>query len=272
MKLNFFCDVDGTLLPFGKGLPESALKEIEKVQREGHSVFVATGRNKKEMDPRLSIINFDGGVYSAGATVEYKNKEIFRKRMTESDISFLLSYAEKKSFYSLIQTDEGTYMTQESYDFFISSMKKYIGGVITVPNLIVYSGEIPKTHAPVCKFLFLSSEHKGEDMRTELKGKYQVVDNTVGLPQSDMAEICQLGITKATGIKEMLKYLGEDISSSVAIGDGANDNEMIEEAGLGIAMGNADDDVKRRADYVTTDVCDNGLKNALEYAITINQK
>ena len=47
---------------------------------------------------------------------------------------------------------------------------------------------------------------------------------------------------------------------------------MIEEAGLGIAMGNADDDVKRRADYVTTDVCDNGLKNALEYAITINQK
>ena len=57
--------------------------------------------------------------------------------------------------------------------------------------------------------------------------------------QSDMAEICIPGVDKGSGIKTILSYYGEDRKSSVGVGDGANDIEMIEYCGLGIAMGNA---------------------------------
>lgn len=267
MRINFFCDVDGTLLPFGKGLPESALRAIEKVQSLGHRVFVATGRSKKEMDPRLSSIKFDGGVYSAGATVEYKDEVIFSKRMTSDEISFLFDYAKRNDFLCLIQADDATYMTEEAYSFFIDSMKKYIGGVIDVPSFKIYK-TFPREHISVCKFLLLSKNGSGDRLRVDLKNSFQVVDNTLGFPQSVLAEICLLNITKATGIERMMEYLNEDMSSTVAIGDGANDIEMVASSGFGIAMGNGSEGVKLKAKFISTSVEEDGLKNALEMALS----
>ena len=60
MRLNFFFDVDGTLLPFGKGLPESALEAILDAKSRGHRIFVCTGTSPSEMDKALSPIPFDG--------------------------------------------------------------------------------------------------------------------------------------------------------------------------------------------------------------------
>ena len=265
MTLNFFCDIDGTLLPFGKGLPESAVRAVREAQMRGHRFFLSTGRSEAEIDPRLDRISFDGGVYSNGAKVVFEGKTIFEKKMSADDISFLLGYAGKKNYLSMIQTDRGTYLTAEAKDFFISSMKKSFGKPIDVPNLIVYDS-FPEDLPGVDKFLFLSPDHTIGSCHTELAGRYDIVNNTVGLPQSDMAEICMMNLSKGTGVVEMMKALGEDIAFSVAVGDGANDVEMLETAGLGIAMGNAPDDVKSRADWVTADVTDDGFLKAVEYA------
>ena len=51
----------------------------------------------------------------------------------------------------------------------------------------------------------------------------------------------------------------------MAFGDGGNDLEMLRHAAIGIAMGNADDDVKQAADYVTNDVDDEGVFKALQH-------
>ncbi len=265
MTLNFFCDVDGTLLPFGKGLPESAVRAVREAQSRGHRFFLSTGRSEAEIDPRLSEISFDGGVYSNGAKVVFRDRIIFERKMTAEDISFLIDYSGKKDFLFMIQTDSGTYLTAEAKEFFISSMRKSFGKPIDVPNLIVYD-KFPKDLPGVDKFLFLSPGHMMGDAHTELSGRYEIVNNTVGLPQSDMAEICMTNLSKGTGVAEMMKALGEDISFSVAVGDGANDVEMLETAGLGIAMGNAPDDVKSRADWVTADVSNDGFMKAVEYA------
>lgn len=56
-----------------------------------------------------------------------------------------------------------------------------------------------------------------------------------------------------------------DINDCVAFGDGGNDKGMLEVAGIGVAMGNANDDVKAVADYVTTTVDDNGIANAFKH-------
>ena len=65
--------------------------------------------------------------------------------------------------------------------------------------------------------------------------------------------------TKATGILKALEYLNVDIENSYAFGDGKNDIEMLSTVGCGIAMGNADDEVKKYANKVTETVHNDGV-------------
>ena len=77
------------------------------------------------------------------------------------------------------------------------------------------------------------------------------------------ADINVKGIDKATGLKEICQYYGCDTSNTIAIGDGGNDIPMLIKAGIGVAMGNASDEVKSVADIVTDSVDDNGIYNIL---------
>ena len=68
---------------------------------------------------------------------------------------------------------------------------------------------------------------------------------------------------KGKGLQVMAEYLGLDISETMAFGDGGNDISIIREAGIGVAMANANEEVKAMADYVTSSVDEDGVKNAL---------
>ena len=70
---------------------------------------------------------------------------------------------------------------------------------------------------------------------------------------------------KPVGMQKMLERFGLRREECMAFGDGANDIEMLQYAGLGIAMGNGDDEVKRAADYVTDAVDADGIVNALRH-------
>lgn len=268
MRLNFFCDIDGTLLPFGKEVPRSAVDAIERARGDGHRFFLSTGRSLSEIDECLRTIGFDGGVYSNGATVIEGGKTLRAVRMTEKDKSFLIGYASGRGILYMMQTNEGTFMSRETFSFFEESMMKYLDTIIPVPNLIVYDA-VPSSMPEVIKFLFLSPSHALMKARKEIGHLYQMVDNTDGLPQTDMVEVCLRGLDKGTGMRAMLSFLGEDISSSVAVGDGANDIEMVTAAGLGIAMGNGADELKRIADWVSDSVDRDGFSKAVEYAVRV---
>ena len=69
---------------------------------------------------------------------------------------------------------------------------------------------------------------------------------------------------KGTGIKKVLAYYGIDINEAMAFGDGGNDVEMLEAVKYGIAMGNANDNLKQIADFITLDVDNDGIAYALK--------
>ena len=165
---------------------------------------------------------------------------------------------------AMVQTSNGTYMPSRAYDFFKESLIKSNGISIKIPGLIV-SDSIPED-LDVKKILVLSPSGRVDEVRRDLGDRYNIVGNTVGLKQSDMAEICLKGVDKGSGIKTILSYYGEERKSSVGVGDGANDIEMIEYAGLGIAMGNADECLKVKADWISSDVEQDGLRNAIKHA------
>ena len=70
---------------------------------------------------------------------------------------------------------------------------------------------------------------------------------------------------KANGIRAIAEHMGIDISETMAFGDGGNDLTMLRAAGVGVAMGNALDEVKAHADYVTSSVDEDGIANALKH-------
>ena len=77
-------------------------------------------------------------------------------------------------------------------------------------------------------------------------------------------EITKDGVNKWNALKKLAEYLEIDTKEIVAIGDNINDKEMIENAGLGVAMGQSMPEIKRIADYVTNDNENEGVKNVLE--------
>lgn len=76
-------------------------------------------------------------------------------------------------------------------------------------------------------------------------------------------EINPIGVNKAVGMQEMCKLLGIDMSQAIAVGDSLNDIAAIREAGLGVAMGNAQDAVKEAADYVTASNEEDGVAEVI---------
>ncbi|MDR0394440.1 MAG: HAD hydrolase family protein, partial [Tannerella sp.] len=79
------------------------------------------------------------------------------------------------------------------------------------------------------------------------------------------ADIVAHGVDKSVGLEKIGEFFGFGPHEMMALGDGGNDISMLKYAGVGVAMGNAGEEVKRAADYVTTSVDDDGVGNALRH-------
>lgn len=268
MKLNFFFDIDGTILPVGQNIPQSALKAFERAKAEGHRLFFCTGRSPFELTDQLCELPFDGGVFSAGANVIVDGKTIFSRFLTSEQRAFFFDVAERFGLLWIIQSDDGSYVTQEAVDWYCEITRRVYNRSIAFKGF-----NVVKTFPagkPIVKMFILSKDGLVLEARKALEGPLHSVNNTNGLPPEFAAELMGPDVTKASGIARVLTYLGEDISSTVGIGDGENDIEMIETCRLGIAMGNACGSLKEKADFVTADINDDGLARAMEYAMSIS--
>ena len=79
------------------------------------------------------------------------------------------------------------------------------------------------------------------------------------------ADVTVVGCDKGDAVRGVAQSLGVSLEDTFAFGDGINDLSMINAAGHGVAMGNAVDEVKAAAEYVTTDIDKDGIKNALSH-------
>ena len=79
------------------------------------------------------------------------------------------------------------------------------------------------------------------------------------------ADITAKGDTKQKGIDEIINHFGIRLEETMAFGDGGNDVSMLRHAAIGVAMGNAVDEVKEHANYITTSVDEDGVANALKH-------
>jgi len=88
---------------------------------------------------------------------------------------------------------------------------------------------------------------------------------TSGRWHPEFTDITAATADKGKGIMDLARFRGFDPSRTIAFGDGGNDLSMILQAGIGIAMENATDGLKKHADYITSSVDDDGILNALRH-------
>ena len=248
-----FFDIDGTLVSHQlKDVPLSTRQCIEELKEKGIKVFISTGRHLVEMrDLPTNNISFDGYVTLNGnicldQDYHYMYGTPFSKDITDH----LVSLFEKKEVPLVLVESERFYLNYVNQDVELAQ-----AGISTpIPDLSMYQGD------PVFQgTLFVTKQEEQSVAHYLPEGCKFTRWSPYGV------DIISTTGGKVNGIEYFLKHYGIDRHEIMAFGDSDNDMDMLEYAGIGVAMGNAHGYVKDIADYVTTSVDDDGIAHALKH-------
>ncbi len=248
-----FFDVDGTLFSHRSlRIPASTLTAYQKLRAKGIKTFTATGRHILELKRMLpSQLTFDGYVTLNGQLdLDQKQKIIYGAPFSALDAQILRREFKKKNLpISIVEANRifANYNNETAKKALaaIHSPLPEIGQVD--PQAKIYQGMVygqNKETAALIKKL----PHCRYDQW-----------NPVGF------DIIPKDGSKMQGIKAMLRHFGFEPAEIIAIGDGNNDLQMLQYAGVGIAMANGTAQAKKAADYVTSDIDNDGVEHALRH-------
>lgn len=265
-----FVDVDGTLVTHAGSVPASAVAAIRAARARGHLVVLCTGRARAELWPGLLDIGFDGIVGAAGAFVETGGHVLAHHGVSEAALHRALTYFDVRGVDVYLQADEAIYaspavkrrLQHRLYDGVEPGrLAELSEGPFRFVDRIRTNGAVPDC---VTKVLYLACPVPLAELRREFAGEFDIVSSSVSAFAEGSGEMMIPGVHKATGLDLLIDHLGVDLADTIAIGDGYNDLELLGHAAIGIAMGNAPDEVKAVADEVTAAVDAQGL--ALAFA------
>lgn len=252
-----FFDIDGTLIgEESYMMPESAKRAIEQARRNGHSCMINTGRTRKMVGPDITgLTEFDGLLMGCGTMITYHGEVLLHRTFSEQEAMSIIDGMRRYRIDAVLEGCENNFLDREERMFspyFIEYMKQFAGlGYGTFEEAV---GHFDKFYAYVEDTAYMDS------FRAEFGGWLDFVDR-----QKGFFEIIPKGDSKASAMEYLAKRLGVSMEETAAIGDSSNDIPMIKCARYGIAMGNATTEVKALADYVTTDVDRDGIRNALDW-------
>jgi Cof subfamily protein (haloacid dehalogenase superfamily) len=249
-KIVFF-DIDGTLLDHDKKLPQATKEAIQTLQENGTYVAIATGRAPFMYEELRKELGIDSYVSFNGQYVVFENRVIYKNPLNNSVLKDLLNDSEKRDHPVVFLNQSTMKSTVKHHPFIEESMES-----LKFPH---------PDHQPD----FFSDKEIYQSLlfcRQEEESFYRenYSDFSFIRWHEFSMDILPRGGSKAEGIKKMIAELGFNLEDVYAFGDGLNDIEMIEAVGTGVAMGNAVDEVKEHASFVTKHVDDNGISFGLK--------
>jgi hypothetical protein len=250
-----FLDIDGTLVSFETHtIAPSTIDALNRVKSRGVRIFIATGRP-------LAIINnlqpiehlIDGYITANGAYCFTGNEEVLCKPIPRMDVERVIQLSDELNF-SCIVVSKTEIMVHNADELFDSIFRK----MLNVNNI---NDNVPVSHFIGQTILQLTPLITPEQ-EASIMPLLPDCMSTRWYPA--FTDITLTGIDKAAGIDAFVAREGITLAETMAIGDGGNDIAMLQHAGIGVAMGNASDEVKAVADYVTTSVDNDGIRMAFD--------
>jgi len=256
-------DLDGTLTNSKKEISPLTLHALLEIQKKGFKVVIATGRptpgcrvlaRTLQLDVYGSyILSYNGGQITDCST----GRIVFHKTLPHEVIPALFDFALANDIGLTTYTD--THMiTGTRTDRYMESESKINSLPIkTVPDFVEF------VDFDINKCLVTADPDHLMKVESRLKEMY---GDSLNIYRSEpyFLEIMPKDIDKAEGLKMLLSELGLSKEQLISCGDGYNDITMIQYAGLGVAMENAQAHVKSIADYITSSNDNNGILHVIE--------
>lgn len=263
MKKIIALDIDGTLTNSKKEVTQPTLDKIIEIQEKGHVVAIASGRplpGIRKIADTLKLDKYEGYVlaFNGGRIVDYKTGEVVYQACVDNDIARrIYDYCVKKKI-GMVTYEGDTVITGTPIDEYMSlEARLNFMEIHQVDNFKEY------IDFPLNKCLLTAESTVAEQVEQELNALYG--DKvTVFRSEPFFVEIMPKNVHKATSLEKLLKYLDMDVKDLIACGDGFNDLTMIDYAGVGVTMGNAQQIVKDHADYITLTNDEDGLVPVIE--------
>ncbi len=241
-KFAIFLDIDGTIFD-GKEVKKEDVDTIKMARKAGHLVFINTGRTCSIIQDEVKKLELDGIIAGLGTHLVYKG-ETLRSVILPKDV--LVEFTE--------------YALSENLKIEFQGEKE---------NLYLNCGSCPER--TVKESSDITGKFKNERIsKFIIWGRFSEKDIAFLSKNFDIfqfdtyGEVAPKGYSKARGMKIIEDYLHISHENTIAIGDSANDTDMLEYAETGVAMGNAEASLKLKADYVTAAIKDAGVSKAIK--------
>lgn len=259
-----FLDIDGTLVNMKSEMPESAKKALTLAKKNGHKILISTGRYLEQIYPwLLEAFDFDGIIMSSGATVIWNGKEIFHKSFSKELFSHVVDTMESTGASTLYFLGHCLGGTEKDYNRICDALVEAGLSREVVEDAygnIVFSDTDKLEN--VEKGMYGCADIDIDEMKKRLGPTFNVDPFSFNNMPPSWGEITLAEVSKGSAVRLLMDYVGADIRDSIAFGDGGNDVEMLKAAGVGVAMGNADESAKTVADMITDHIDEDGIYNA----------
>ncbi|HFU6692482.1 TPA: HAD-IIB family hydrolase [Streptococcus agalactiae] len=269
-----FFDIDGTLLNDRKNVQKSTIKAIRNLKDQGILVGLATGRGPSFVQPFLENLGLDFAVTYNGQYIYSRSEIIYTNQLFKTTVYRLIRYAGARRREISLGTASGLLGSgiiglgtsrlgqivsslvprkwakaiERSFKHFIRRIKPQ-----NIDSLMIILRE------PIYQVVLVATEGESE----RIQKQFPRVKLTRSSPYS--MDVISEEQSKVKGIERVGQRYGFDLSEVIAFGDSDNDIEMLSQVGIGVAMGNASQQVKENARYTTADNNDDGISKALAH-------
>lgn len=253
-------DIDGTLIDSTETVSQELVEIVKKCRKQGIVFSFATGRTKELTTKLVRTLDItDPYVISNGACIFQGEKCLVSHSFSVEDLLPVLRRADAAGL-TVTLADEWTERALRLTDY-VRSHQKFGDRFQSFIDLDTFDW----ANARFVKVMFMDEHRTGrihafrEELLRDFSDRYWVTT------YADAAvELGPLGCNKMTGVRELAELLEIQQQNVMACGDFENDLEMVEYAGVGVAVQNACDMLKARADYVASKPCSYGVVEAIE--------
>ena len=255
-----FFDIDGTIVDDDtQVIPESAIRAVEQLGKNGHIAVVNTGRPYSHIDPRVRAMAFGGWVCGCGMEIRLEGKWLTRHAPDLELCRYVRDAVRECRMQVLYEAADGAILE----DGELSSQH---------PAVLLEAGRMREKGFTVCQidsrpqpqFMKLVTWDGPDSRREEFLCKMEPYFTCIDRGNT-MVEFVLKGCSKAGGMEELLRFLGVPKDQSYAIGDSTNDLPMFDVAGHTACMGGGMAELKAQAEFITDTVLQDGIEKALKH-------
>ncbi len=257
MTKALFFDIDGTLVSFETHrIPASTIEALEAAHTKGHRIFIATGRpkaiinNLSELQDRNLI---DGYITMNGAYCFVGEQVIYKSAIPQEEVKAMAAFCEMKGVPCIFVEEHNISVCQPD-----EMVKKIFYDFLHVDEIPTVSFEEATGREILQMTPFITEEEEKEICPS-------IPTCEIGRWYPSFADVTAKGDTKQKGIDEIIRHFNISLEDTMSFGDGGNDISMLRHAAIGVAMGQAKDDVKAAADYITASVDEDGISKAMKH-------